>query len=78
MVQVSLERPIINTSMNLKGLLGPGSDPDRGRRKWHIGSRRCAGCGRQLVSSPDPDPQQLRVDYITATWTAVGNLGLGT
>eukprot|EP00731_Ephydatia_muelleri_P037955 Em0610g2a len=31
--------------------------------------------------SKDPDSQQLRMDYITATWkpsTAVGNLGLGT
>ena len=27
----------------------------------------------QLVSSPDPDSQQLRVDYITATW----KVGLG-
>ena len=26
-----------------------------------------------LVSSPDPDSQQLRVDYITATW----KVGLG-
>ena len=24
--------------------------------------------GPRLVSSPDPDSQQLRVDYITATW----------
>ena len=27
----------------------------------------------KLVSSPDPDSQQLRVDYITATW----KVGLG-
>ena len=27
----------------------------------------------ELVSSPDPDSQQLRVDYITATW----KVGLG-
>ena len=40
----------------------------------------------ELVSSPDPDSQQLRVDYITATGplsrsnppAAVGNLDLGT
>eukprot|EP00731_Ephydatia_muelleri_P015584 Em0009g8a len=36
------------------------------------------GIGRELpqppkVSSPDPDSQQLRVDYITATW----KVGLG-
>ena len=30
-------------------------------------------CGPSLVSSPDPDSQQLRVDYITATW----KVGLG-
>ena len=30
-------------------------------------------CKHALVSSPDPDSQQLRVDYITATW----KVGLG-
>ena len=30
-------------------------------------------CHPGLVSSPDPDSQQLRVDYITATW----KVGLG-
>ena len=30
-------------------------------------------CGNYVVSSPDPDSQQLRVDYITATW----KVGLG-
>ena len=32
--------------------------------------RKCAKVvtGFELVSSPDPDSQQLRVDYITATW----------
>ena len=34
----------------------------------YIGNTRNA-----LVSSPDPDSQQLRVDYITATW----KVGLG-
>ena len=30
-------------------------------------------CTLNIVSSPDPDFQQLRVDYITATW----KVGLG-
>ena len=30
--------------------------------------------GARVVSSPDPDSQQLRVDYITATWKVYDEL----
>ena len=40
---------------------------------WVLAHRSGGHAGITLVSSPDPDSQQLRVDYITATWT----VGLG-
>ena len=33
--------------------------------RYTFGDQKCTGA---VVSSPDPDSQQLRVDYITATW----------
>ncbi|KAL5517501.1 hypothetical protein EMCRGX_G003056 [Ephydatia muelleri] len=65
--------PVTITTLQSGPKLSPYGDPRSGLSEN----------GEVLYRGPrgDPDSQQLRMDYITATWkpsTAVGNLGLGT
>ena len=45
------------------------------RKKAPRGNPQGSNCCALVVSSPDPDSQQLRVDYITATWKIPNSCG---
>ncbi|KAL5479862.1 hypothetical protein EMCRGX_G023453 [Ephydatia muelleri] len=56
----------LNSDSILEASMIPGSTAEKGERDKHL---KNDGPCNEIVSYPDPDSQQLRVDYITATWS---------